>query len=545
MKFRLILLLALARSTILASPAGSQPTCPPRRLAHTTAVGGLDEVLTWKPSEGNANPFSFSPPRSRPVAGPDDSARPAAAVSIWENIAKILSRLPYSIHSTQTPMTSFPQAEQHIAVDPFNAANLVAAVSDFAPIPGSPVFFNNTTKYAVSLDYGANWFESYVPLANGLRDTADGRSWQANSDPVVAVDRLGNVFLSSLYFDRNTRANGIYVCAASLPSVAFAASGCQPVVAHPDAGTPFLEDKQWIAVDQSNSPHSGNLYAAWTHYDFRSDSEFGTDWIQFSRSTDRGRTWSPPMRLSPLSQDGVGLSGVQGAQVAVGPDGAVFVVYGWGGNQCGGFSTCQHFITKSTDGGASFDAVRPLTLPFNDLSFDAGYRFNSFPAVAVSPADGVLYDVYADQPGASSQIEVVRSDDATAAAFTMSSAIDDSAAGQRFMPAAAVDAKGVLHVSWYDTRFDPAVNDRYDVFAAFSRDGGSNFSIPARLTTDSIDAAGVSFIGDYSGIASSFDGTAILAHPVWTDGSLVSDRSLPQPSTGRLRTATLAYPYRP
>jgi len=88
---------------------------------------------------------------------------------------------------------------------------------------------------------------------------------------------------------------------------------------------------------------------------------------------------------------------VQGSQVAVGPGGEVYIAYEvfFAGNKR------QHFIAKSTNGGVSFSVPVAMTPMFNDLSFSATYRDNSFPALAVSPVagKGFIYDVYTDQPG--------------------------------------------------------------------------------------------------------------------------------------------------
>src|SRR5258708_9992850 len=96
--------------------------------------------------------------------------------------------------------------------------------------------------------------------------------------------------------------------------------------------------------------------------------------IFFSRSTNHGVTWSKAIQINPTSQNGA----VQGSQVAVGPAGEVYVAYevflasGQG----------QHFIAKSTNGGVSFGAPRPMTPAFENLSFMAPYRACIFPTPA-------------------------------------------------------------------------------------------------------------------------------------------------------------------
>jgi len=63
---------------------------------------------------------------------------------------------------------------------------LVAAISDFSLRGGF-----NTTKYTLSTNNGSTWKQAFIPRNSaGLPLTSDGAAWQANSDPVVAIDPL-------------------------------------------------------------------------------------------------------------------------------------------------------------------------------------------------------------------------------------------------------------------------------------------------------------------------------------------------------------------
>ena len=123
----------------------------------------------------------------------------ATAPSITTN-ALNLSLSPYSVGPIITPTQSEPEAEEEIAADPsdITGSNLISAVSDFSQASGF-----NFTKWALSTDGGSSapWREDFVPNNStaGMLVTSDGRSWNANSDPVLAFDRSGNVYLSDLY----------------------------------------------------------------------------------------------------------------------------------------------------------------------------------------------------------------------------------------------------------------------------------------------------------------------------------------------------------
>ena len=148
----------------------------------------------------------------------------------------------YGVGQSVTPTSTLPEAEEEIAVDPNNARNLVAAISDFSLNGGF-----NTTKFTYSTDGGTTWAESFIPLDPlfGLPATADGNLWFANSDPVVALDKMGNVYLSDLYLDAIDNGNGLYVSVGTLGGGvnSFTVANTFPVVTNPDANTPFLEDK--------------------------------------------------------------------------------------------------------------------------------------------------------------------------------------------------------------------------------------------------------------------------------------------------------------
>ena len=420
----------------------------------------------------------------------------------------------YVVTATVTPTTSIPQAEEHIAVDPNNPSTLVAAVSDFA-LGGY-----NTTKYVVSVDNGTSWIERYVPSEPffGFLATSDGFFWLANSDPTVAIDKLGNVYLANLYLDVFDNGNGLYVSVGSLSSgVNFAVETTYPVATNPSGATNVQEDKPWIAVDNSINPGTvGNVYLCWTRFVGNSDS------IVFSRSLDHGVHWTAPLRISPVAQDGA----VQGCQVGAGPTGEVYVAYEVffvGGKR-------QHFLAKSVDGGLTFTSASAVTPVFKEATFKSTYRKNSFTSLTVSPSNGHVYMVYAAQPASTVGAEVmfIASRDG-GLSFSSPTVINDVSRGQQFFPAITTDTGGVIHDSWFDTRNSSGSTALYDIYATYSEDDGATFAPNARVTSSLISAGAASFIGDYAGIVAA----AGFAHPVWTSGGF---------NNGSLQTEILVLP---
>jgi hypothetical protein len=443
----------------------------------------------------------------------------------------------FEIGTTVTPTTTGPQAEEEIAISPVNPNYLIATISDISS--GA-----NVTKYAVSTNNGASWTDGFVPLSGGKPATSDNQTWNSNSDPVVAIDKLGNAYLASLYFDQgflgNVTANGVYVSVGTVTSsgVTFTTANTKPVLTNLNSNTTLNEDKDWIAVDNSNSAFSGDVYVSWTHF----TNSQADDWIYFSRSTDHGQTWSAPVKISTAAQD----NHVEGSQVAVGPDGSIYVAYEAATYDSTNVHalTGQIFVSKSTNGGVTFSTpvLATPTTPFNDLDgngFTSPYRKNSFPSLAVGP-EGNVYVVYADQSqpsgGGNAEIRLVKSTNG-GTSFGSPVLLNDQTAGQRLMPSVAVDqATGWVWVSWFDTRLNPSNNDLYDIYATMSTNGGATFSAQNIRVTQTTDDSGTNiigstFLGDYGGIAAAGG----YAHPVWTKGS--TDGS---PANGALQTATLS-----
>ena len=300
MKYRclatgLLVVLALLASPLWVALAQTQQPLPyDRRAIFLTHVPHVNSRI----STAGGGPTSPQPLNPAVISGPS-----------------------YIVGPTVSATTTLPAAEEHIAVDPRNASNLLAAISDFSQRGGF-----NTTKYAFSLSNGASgsWTEAFVPVdPSGALVTSDGQLWDANSDPVVAIDNVGNVYLASLYLDALAITNGFYVGVGALDNLGVRFTAFNPVATNPDFFPSFTEDKPWIAVDKSMPGKAGNVYASWSRFIGNSLLGFTSDLIVFSRSTDQGQTWSAPLRISLPAQDGA----VQGSQVAVGPDGTVYVVY--------------------------------------------------------------------------------------------------------------------------------------------------------------------------------------------------------------------------
>jgi hypothetical protein len=482
-----------------------------------------------------------------PAADTSVPAAPAAVPSLAFPSTPI-----YDVQSAVlSPMISSPtssQSEEHVAISPLNGGcNWLMAVSDFSIRGGV-----NTTKYSITYDFGTTWQEAFLPVSgtgsSDLLTTSDGRSWMANSDPVVAFDKAGNAYIGSLAFNFDPTTgvstnNGIYVAVApagsSASPLSLTSANVHPVVVNPDPATTNFEDKDWIAVDNSSSAFSGRVYVTWSHFFGNSDT------IMIASSSNQGGTWTAPLRLSPVSQDGE----VQGSQVGVGPDGTVYVLWDFTADTTGGH---QHFFTRSSDGGSTWSTPTSITPVFNTLdtdnksAFKSSYRKDSFPYLAVNPTPvsghtyGEIYAVYPDQPGSNAEIKFIRSTD-NGVTFSTPVRLNDVTTRQRLMPSITADPRNNLHVSWFDTR-NGSTTQTYDIYAARGSLASGSLvwsTNNLRLTPSSITAPPApqnkGFIGDYAAIASSTitDGSTLygFAVPIWSGSG----------STQILKAELLAY----
>lgn len=395
------------------------------------------------------------------------------------------------------------QNETTIAINPNSPANLIGGANDYRN--GPP----NCGVYSSS-DNGNTWTGATLPQVAGFTDAGD---------PGVAFDPDGHAYFLCLNFNRDSMGRGIQLTQYIRKSSDGGLTWSAPVLAA-GAFQANKDDKGHIAVDNGpSSPFRGNIYVSFTR--------LNTGEIRFNRSTNGGASFAGcvpgPCADFAISNSNPGV--VQGSNIAVGIDGAVYVA--WADNNNG--STSRIVIDKSTNGGQMFGAlsggtnhvVRTFTAIGNpDLSRSVRplSRANSFPVIATSPTDAnVVYAVWAEKPAGTddSDIMLARSADG---GNTWSSPIrvndDINPLGDfnsQFFPWMAVDpTDGSINIAWFDDRDDPNHTDGTplvnDYFAS-STDGGLTFSKNLRVSTQSSNtnanfgSGSNQFFGDYNAVA--------------------------------------------
>jgi hypothetical protein len=404
-----------------------------------------------------------------------------------------------------------PANEVHVAVNPLDPDNLVAAAKDYtigtaAPCgePGARGTYNVWAGYYWSTDGGHTWGNGLMPgYPGGLPGSVSLLTgYQCSSDPVVAFDGLGHAHYLGLAYQGFTPAGTLVSTNMLWLATSLDGGATWPVILKV-AELPypaFFNDKEWFAID----PVTNIATVTWTEF-----LPVATN-IMVARCV-LGEACSPPLAITlPFVES------VQGSAPAVGPDGTVHVV--WNDYR----SRCIRYTSAPL--GSAFlvpDRCIAPNVQFVGGQPNSGYRTPSMPAVAVDrsggPHDNHVYVAWTDGRSDASDIYAVRSPDGGAtwtAAFRVNG---DPLGRSNFFPAVGVAPSGRADIAFYDRRDDPA--NRFNLlYLASSTDGGLTWP-NTRVGEVPFDGTGCyhqqgfSFIGDYIGVAS----TDANAFPVWAD----------------------------
>jgi hypothetical protein len=392
--------------------------------------------------------------------------------------------------------------EVSVAINPTNPDHMVA-VSIQATQKGNPV-----TNYSyVTTDGGATW--KTTPYDNPLK--------RQQGDDVVTFTADGLAVRAYINFvgirtPRPQRAgNGIWIGTSRDgttwdPPVA--------VIDHVNSVEPF-EDKPWIKADVSvDSPHKGNLYIGWTQFDvYGSKKPEHKTHIYLSRSTDSGKSFSVPLRISETPGDCEDKHNtVMGFVPAVGPTGEVYAI--WGGPE-------GILLAKSTDAGHTFGKNRVIAaappgtggggweFPVKGLG-----RANGSPSAGVDITRGkdrgTVYVAWADIRNGDPDVLLTISRDG-GGTWCAPIRIGDDAVGngkEQWFPWLVVDPiDGSINIAYYDR--GPHDGTLTSVTLARSVDGGRTFHYH-RVKQEPFDLNKIGFFGDYLGIDAFAGRVAVL-----------------------------------
>ena len=475
------------------------------------------------------------------------------------------------------------QAEELIKVNPIDQRNLVAGQND------SRVGFNHC-GFDFSFDGGRHWGDGIPPFYQHINaptaghtimgGPGSGHTYDAASDPALAVDSRGRAFFSCVMFDINTAASGLFTT-ASVPGAGGSfynnvpAAGSAGVVVE-DNTAQIVHDKNFITADANpSSPNRDNVYTTWTV--FKQSPTCGhpadgtlrrcSNAIFASVSTDHAVTWSQPEEISGAApfcflgdffdptRPANACDFDQGSDPIVQGDGSLTVAFHNGNTAPTSPNAQQLAVTchpsgKSEAGTAHLNCASPVRVGDDVIvgqprcNFGRGpeacvpgafIRTNDFPRISRSARSGDLFTVWQDYRGGEMDIHLSTSRDGGSTWAEAASPVNPDTGFDHYMPATdgvgsgGDRGDGRVAVSYYRTARVPNENDGRPVFdptqpgvqqepSTYDLAGGRGGRTPfaARQVSPSFPPA----TGGQAGFNGDYSGLVVVgddAHPIWSD----------------------------
>ena len=359
--------------------------------------------------------------------------------------------------------------EPSIAIDELNPLRLVA---------GSIL-----DGYHYSTDGGKTWKSEQLKSEFGVF-----------GDPVLKMDNKGRIYYFHLASYEKTSHLDRIVCQFSDKIEGSFSKG-----SFPSPNGSKVQDKHWITIH----PKTNHLYMTWTQFDvYDSSDPKDSSFIMFSKSIDRGVTWSNPKRISKHGGDCMdGDNTVEGAVPAFGHDNTLVVT--WTGPK-------GLMMQRSLDEGKTWlpEERKIKDHPGGwDIEVPGFYRANGLPFLVSDRSggarNGTLYLNWCDQGKGEDNTDV----------FLMFSTDNgenwqgpiqvnkETRETHQFLTCLTVDqTNGDLHFVYYDRSKYESGSLKTDVVWTVSRDGGITFD-QTTISSSPFQPSDSRFFGDYLGIA--------------------------------------------
>jgi hypothetical protein len=449
--------------------------------------------------------------------------------------------------------------ETTVAISSANPNIIAVGANDYGMVP---ILGDVWLGLYVSADNGATWFNTMVPgfpsdtSAAGLASPLLGLD--ASGDPVVRFDAAGNLYVAGIGFNRNFDQpdrpldTAIYVAkytytpgtpggtstpnsAANPPNFTYAQT---TIVDRGAVGFAVpgvigfagdFTDKEWMEIDlnsTSSSKCTGSVYVAYTSF----HGAFGSSPIKFNRSTDGGATFAQSKGISTGSPDGTPNN--QGADIAVAPNGTIYVAYAASQRGAQGGSTIG--TVKSTDCGKHWSQPVTVGSISDPQAPGVAFRTPTFAFIATDSTDSnIVYVTYQNFVNGDYDIYVQRSTDGGVTWGSPVQVNEDPGSRHQIFPTIEV-SNGALHVAWYDFRNSATPgNEALDVYYASTNTAGDaypTFSHNVRVTDVShngncllFGGGTAAFHGDYIELDARWNGANHVVYVAWADHRDVTD----------------------
>lgn len=428
-------------------------------------------------------------------------------------------------------LTQKPESELHAAINPSDSNNIV--IANMRLDPNSPLNSLSFTVYSTQ-DFGQTWFESSFTGQHPGSELIIG-----GGDPVLAFESDGTLHLTWLLLSLSSATLqgtiGIYHATSTDNGVSWntrpdpITQGELQII--PDLLVlDRLVDKQWMAVDRSNTISRDNLYTAYFDYQVSPDTVASIRCL-------RKRKNQVNFVDDPVQVNTQAFSDVQFASISVDQIGRVHVSF-WASLDNIDYAL---YHARSDDEGVSFLAETKISdvgfpLPDSTTGFPvsnvvgvnrlypcphivadasggpfSNYLYAMWTARGIDSLETEGYDIYFSRSTDSGQT--------WEAARILNDDLDPRR--HQFFSNLYVNEQGVLVAAWYDRRDDTA-NIETHHYWTYSQDGGQSFASQNAITTQKADftqvgALNADFgVGEYTQIIAT-DGYAI---PIWADGRL-------------------------
>ena len=427
---------------------------------------------------------------------------------------------------------SLPESELHAAINPADSTNIVVAA--MRQNSGSLTDALSFPIYSTQ-DFGKTWRQSNYagesPLINLLR--------VGGGDPMFIYDLYGKnlyftwIDLSTNFPSFDTTFEEIWLARSIDGGTSFSTSVTNKLAGVQLGGilsqSPgSMIDKEWMAIDRSNSAFRGTIYGSYLTIDQTDTSETFT----ITRILPGAINFLPTGTQVPTKN----IATIQIGTLDVDNSGNVHMTF------MGSPDARTYYVyhSVSVDGGVTFSVPNIIsraefpTRSSNSMNryvpgIDSGRQVPSIQCACGRPGTSNAGDIYCvwealgiSKPGNSGEdIYFARSTD-NGSSWSAPLVVNQDPPGQskhQFRPSIFVGKKGAITIGWYDGR-EASDNSAVHYYVANSFDGGKTFvgetkvtSVPTDFSTVEEQAAHFG-IGEYLQVIAS-DHYNI---PIWTDG---------------------------
>jgi hypothetical protein len=388
------------------------------------------------------------------------------------------------------------EVEPFIAVDPGHPQILIGVYQQDRWTDGQA----RGIVASVSHDGGKHWRQIPLPLSECARASLP---FPRVGDPWVSIGPDGTAYAMG-------SGDGIVVTTSHDGGLHWDAPSILD-----ESTRQYFADKPMVTADPRKA---GVAYAVWARLIHATDAPPILSDAAFAKTTDFGRTWTPPSVLIEHTMD----TGAVVSQILASPDGStLYHLTNWEeGDLPGPQTPSKMVIQSSADGGRTWTkptaAITDRTAGYRPLDRSRDFVRTAVEGqdFAIDPSSGALYAVWQDARFSGGRYDEVALSRSTDGGRTWSAPIKVNQSEGRLaaIPSVAVNAHGDIGVAYYTfgsgsagTR--AAIDAEY--FLAVSRDAGMTFSttklagpVDIRHAPQALATGGMSgyFLGDYIGL---------------------------------------------